>query len=91
MLNRLIPSRLLSGLTALLIACGGGGGGAGNVSAPSTPSLSGVAAIGMAKMKAQCMDCNSLTTEEFLFEQALLVSQNSQGGLVILSKTLKYK
>lgn len=52
MLTRLIPSRLLSGLTALLIACGGAGGGAGNVSAPSTPSLSGVAAIGMALAKA---------------------------------------
>ena len=52
-------------------------------------ALNGV--VTLAKMKAQCMDCNSLTTEEFLFEQALLVSQNSQGGLVILSKTLKYK
>ena len=52
-------------------------------------ALNGV--VTLAKMKAQCMDCNSLTTEEFLFEQALLVSQNSQGGLVILSKTLKYQ
>ena len=49
---RLIQYSLLSGMSALLIACGGGGGGAGSVSVPSTPSLSGLAAIGMALANA---------------------------------------
>jgi hypothetical protein len=44
---RLIQSALLSAMAALLIACGGGGG-SGSVSTPPTPSLSGIAAIGMA-------------------------------------------
>jgi len=49
---RLIQYSLLSGMSALLIACGGGGGSAGSVSVPSTPSLSGLAAIGMALANA---------------------------------------
>ena len=49
---RLIQYSLLSGMSALLIACGSGGGSAGSVSVPTMPSLSGVAAIGMALAKA---------------------------------------
>lgn len=47
---RLIQSGLLSAMAALLIACGGGGGGSASV--PPTPSLSGLAAIGMALANA---------------------------------------
>jgi len=46
---RLIQSGLLSAMAALLIACGGGGGGGGSASVPSTPSLSGLAAIGIVR------------------------------------------
>ena len=48
MLKRLIQTFLLSGMTALLIACGGGGGSSGS----STTSLSGVAAVGVALANA---------------------------------------
>ena len=55
LLNRFIQQSLLISMTTLLIACGGGGGGGGSgggASSPSTPSLSGVAAIGLALTKA---------------------------------------
>ena len=51
LLNRFIQQSLLISMTTLLIACGGGGSG-GGASSPSTPSLSGVAAIGLALTKA---------------------------------------
>jgi len=52
MTTRLIPSILLFGMAAFLIACGGGGGGGGGNSGSTTPSLSGVAAIGVALTNA---------------------------------------
>jgi hypothetical protein len=52
MTTRLIPSILLFGMAALLVACGGGGGGGGGNSGSTTPSLSGVAAIGVALTNA---------------------------------------
>ena len=52
LLNRFIQQSLLISMTTLLIACGGGGSGGGGASSPSTPSLSGVVAIGLALTKA---------------------------------------
>jgi hypothetical protein len=52
MLSRMIQSILLSGMTALLIACGGGGSSGKTAAPAATYSLSGVAAIGAALASA---------------------------------------